>query len=160
MSEHAATLAAEVPEPWLLTIATAPDPHAVIALYAAAGWGRASAYDAATLAVALARTPILVAAWLPGDRLVGLARAFGDGVIHTALAEVLVHPAQRGRGIGQALVGAVSAACAGTALYAEALPGQAPFFARCGLVARPAMTVLSRPPTAPGTVTPAPDGAA
>jgi len=100
------------------------------------------------------------AAWLPGDRLVGLARAFGDGVIHTALAEVLVHPDQRGRGIGRALVAAVGSACAGTALYAEALPGQAPFFARCGLVARPAMTVLSRPPTAPGTVTAVPSGGA
>ncbi|WP_419187090.1 GNAT family N-acetyltransferase [Allomeiothermus silvanus] len=37
-------------------------------------------------------------------RLVGILRAFSDGVSTTHLSEILVHPAFRGQGIGTALM--------------------------------------------------------
>jgi len=76
-------------------------------------------------------------------------RAWGDTAVEETSGSC------RSCGIGQELVDAVNGTCAGTALYAEALPGQAPFFTRYSLVAPHAPIVHSRPATAPGLVTPA-----
>jgi len=77
----------------------------IVTLYEAVGW---SAYTKApaTLQAAIAGSSYVVAA-RRGSRLVGLARAVSDDATICYLQDVLVHPDERRKGVGRALVQAV-----------------------------------------------------
>ena len=85
-----------------------PKTSKLAALYEAVGW---SAYtqDEASLTRAVAQSLAVVTAWEGEERLVGLARAVGDGESILFIQDVLVHPEYQGHGIGSALVGELCA---------------------------------------------------
>ncbi|HET8627331.1 MAG TPA: GNAT family N-acetyltransferase [Thermomicrobiales bacterium] len=90
----------------------------------------------------------VASAW-DGARLVGLARLVGDGDGLAVLQHVGVDPAYRRQGVGQALVRACLAGCAGATVVA--LPrgaGAAAFLAGCGLTQRATALVRPAPLTA------------
>jgi len=116
-----------------------------IALYAAVGWGDADD-DEGKIQAALVNTMCVIQAIDRNGTLIGLARLFGDGIIHTSLAEIVVHPNWQRRGVGRAMLSKASEVCAGTAIFLETFRGQEHFFESCGFVARPQMVVMSRRP--------------
>ena len=73
-----------------------PKTSKLAALYEAVGW---SAYtqDEASLTRAGAQSLAVVTAWEGEERLVGLARAVGDGESILFIQDVLVHPEYQGR---------------------------------------------------------------
>jgi GNAT superfamily N-acetyltransferase len=68
-----------------------------------------------------------------GDHLVGAGRALADGLDCSYLADVAVHPAHQGRGLGKALIERLVALSQGhkkTILYAN--PGTEDFYSKLG----------------------------
>lgn len=76
-----------------------PDEHRRLA--EAVGWSHA--FDWASLPASLAGSTLGVVA-VDGHEVVGMARVVGDGVKYFAVQDVVVLPAQQGRGIGRALL--------------------------------------------------------
>jgi ribosomal protein S18 acetylase RimI-like enzyme len=119
-----------------------------IALYGAVGWGEADDYDEGKVQAALANTMCVIQAADRNGKLIGFARLFGDGVIHTSLAEIIVHPNWQRRGVGRAMLSKACELCAGTAIFLETFRGQECFFEGCGFTAKSHMVVMSRRPRA------------
>ena len=76
-------------------------PDAVRRLLDRTDWARGRSTDG--IATSLRSSAAIVGAW-DGDRLVGFARAIGDGVYRALIEDVVVDEAWRGRGIGLELV--------------------------------------------------------
>ncbi len=85
---------------------TAFDPDEVRALYEAVGWVN-YLKRADVLPEAFRRSLCVLAAWEDG-RPVGFIRAVGDGITVLFIQDLLVLPAYQGRGIGTALLRAMS----------------------------------------------------
>jgi predicted N-acetyltransferase YhbS len=77
---------------------------AIQRLSSAAGWPTPAARPAEALASWRSSHPTLVAA--AGGEVVGFVRALTDGEVTMYIAELLVAPAWRGRGLGRALLDA------------------------------------------------------
>jgi Acetyltransferase (GNAT) family len=70
-----------------------------------------------------------------GGALAGAGRALADGLDCAYIADVAVHPAHQGRGLGTAIIRQLVARCEGhkkIILYAN--PGSEPFYARLGFL--------------------------
>lgn len=131
-----------------IAVGERPSATEVIALYGAAGWGSADEYDEDAVQSALVNTMCLIHATDHDGRLIGFARLFGDGVFHTSLAEIIVHPNWQGRGVGTAMLSKACELCGGTSIFLETFKGQEHFFEGCGFVSRDRMVVMSRRPQA------------
>jgi N-acetylglutamate synthase-like GNAT family acetyltransferase len=103
-------------------------------------------YDAGQVEAALANTTCVVQAVDHDGMLIGFARLFGDGVGHTSLAEIIVHPAWQRRGVGRAMLARACEQCAGTVIFLDTFRGQEHFFESCGFAAKKQMVVMSRRP--------------
>ena len=75
----------------------------VLTLYRSAGWF-AQDDPAPQLDAMIANSFAVSAAFEPGGRLIGMARALSDGVSDAYILDVVVHPDRRGRGVGRGLV--------------------------------------------------------
>ena len=84
-----------------------PDVSALVGLYTSVGWA-VYARDPDKLLAAVRGSHVVVTAW-KGEALVGLARTVSDGVTIVYIQDILVHPSQQGRGVGQALVRSILA---------------------------------------------------
>ena len=135
-------------DPFVIVVAERPRASEVIALYGAAGWGSADDYDENAVQSALLNTMCVIHAADRDGRLIGFARLFGDGIFHTSLAEIIVHPKWQGKGVGTAMLSKACELCAGTAIFLETFRGQEHFFEGCGFVAKGHMVVMSRRPQA------------
>ena len=135
-------------DPFAVVVGERPRATEVIALYGAAGWGSAGDYDVDAVQSALVNTMCVIHAVDRDRRLIGFARLFGDGIFHTSLAEIIVHPNWQGKGVGTAMLPKACELCAGTAIFLETFKGQEHFFERCGFVAKSHMVVMSRRPQA------------
>ena len=93
-------------------------------------WPRS--YDRGRAAAALARTAN-VGAWAD-DQLVGAIRVLTDGYLFATVAELLVDPAFRGRGIGRALLDRSLAHAPRGVVFVGAHPAAVGFFERVGSV--------------------------
>ncbi len=116
-----------------------PEAGAFARLFATTGWDPEGRLTAARAAAALARSWYAVAAYDDG-RLVGIGRIVGDGVLHALLADVVVDPGYRHRGIGSEIVRRLAAECREQDIMDTQLfcaRGKRPFYERLGFVARP-----------------------
>ncbi len=116
----------------------------VIALYGLCGWGDADDYNPENVQAALLNSTCVIYAIDRSGTVVGLTRAFGDGIIHTALAEILVHPQWRRKGVGKAMLSKLCELHGDTAIFLETYKGQEDFFRSCGFVVKDQMVVMSR----------------
>jgi GNAT superfamily N-acetyltransferase len=131
---------------FVVAVGQALRPKNVIALYGAVGWGGVDDYDEDAVQSALGNTLCVIHATDGDGTLIGFARLFGDGVFHTSLAEIIVHPNWQRRGVGKAMLARACEFCSGTAIFLETFRGQEHFFERCGFVAKDHMVVMSRRP--------------
>ena len=117
---------------------SAPSPEAFAALFATTGWDPEGHLDGPAAAEALRHSWFDVSAW-DGDRLVGMGRIVGDGVLHALLADIVVDPAYRGRGIGSRIVGRLADECRRHRISDVQLfcaRGKRGFYERLGFTAR------------------------
>ena len=122
------------------------EPRSVAELYGSVGWGDPQAYRDAELRMMVAQSTFFAVAEENGQ-MIGLLRALSDRVSVTWIAEVVVQPAYQRRGVGAALIAVLLREFAHTAIYAEALAGTDPFFARFGITAKPGKLIAcSRKP--------------
>jgi aralkylamine N-acetyltransferase len=102
-------------------------------LCASVGWARR---EPAMIEKSLRNSIAVVTAWRD-DRLIGFARATGDGVFNATIWDVVVHPNCQGLGIGQLIMRALleeldAAKVQLVTLLAE--PGQERFYRRFGFI--------------------------
>ena len=131
-----------------VVVGQVPAARDVIALYGAVGWGKADAYNEGEIQAALTNTMCIIHATDRDGALIGLARLFGDGVLQTSLAEIVVHPNWQRRGVGRAMLSKACELCAATAIFLETFRGNESFFDHCDFIAREHMVVMSRRPQA------------
>lgn len=103
---------------------------AVQALSAAEGWRTAAERPTAAVAAWRASFPALVAE--ADGAVVGFLRAVSDRAVTTYVADVLVAPAWRGRGLATALLDACHALVPATRLDLLSVPGAVAFYERSG----------------------------
>lgn len=101
-------------------------------------------YDRARVAAALART-INIGAW-SGDGLVGSVRVLTDSYLFSVVAEILVDPAYRRRGVGRELMRRALEESPRGALFLGAQPQARGFFERIGCEPGPVGMVLRKSP--------------
>jgi GNAT superfamily N-acetyltransferase len=111
-------------------------------LCTAVGWAPVINFDAAP--ASLARSLLGVVAVVDG-RTVGMGRVVGDVAIYHYVQDVVVHPDQQHRGIGDAIVGRLVAQVRARAperafIGVFAATGSAPFYERHGFVVHEALT--------------------
>jgi GNAT superfamily N-acetyltransferase len=111
--------------PW-----NAADFAAIQALSAAEGWTTPAERPDASLASWHAAWPAIIAE--ADGRVVGFLRALSDGAVTTFVAELLVAPSWRGRGLGRALLDACQALAPTTRLDLLAEPAAAEFYTQVG----------------------------
>lgn len=85
-----------------ITAHEVPGPEELVGLYESVGWTKYIS-EPTRLHRAVMRSLRVVSA-RDGERLVGLARVVGDGLVIVYLQDILVDPAYQRRGIGQALL--------------------------------------------------------
>lgn len=110
-------------------------------LCTAVGWAPVLNFDAAP--ASLARSLLGVVA-TRGGRTIGMGRVVGDGAIYHYVQDVVVHPEEQKRGIGDAIVGRLL-----TRVHAQAperafigvfaAPGTKPFYERHGFIEHEAL---------------------
>jgi GNAT superfamily N-acetyltransferase len=103
---------------------------AIQRLSLAEGWPTPSNRPADALRSWQAAWPALVA--LSGGSLIGFIRALSDRAVTTYIAEILVIPEWRGRGVGSALLAVAQHLCPGTRLDLLATAESSPFYQRAG----------------------------
>lgn len=108
----------------------AADFPAIQALSAAEGWTTPAERPDASLASWQAAWPAIVAE--ADGRIVGFLRALSDGAVTTFVAELLVAPSWRGRGLGRSLLDACQALAPTTRLDLLAEPAAAEFYTQVG----------------------------
>jgi GNAT superfamily N-acetyltransferase len=99
-------------------------------------------YDLAAAAAAMARTTN-IGAW-DGERLIGAVRVLTDGYLFATVAEILVDPDYRRRGIGRELMFRALAAAPRGTLFFGAQPQSVGFFEKLGCEMGPLGMVMRR----------------
>ncbi|HZR43498.1 MAG TPA: GNAT family N-acetyltransferase [Ktedonobacteraceae bacterium] len=94
------------------------------------GWPTPESRPAEALAAWQHSWPTLVVA--EGERIVGFVRGITDGTITTYIAELLVDPEYRGRGLGRLLLDACHALCPLTRLDLISTEEAVPFYKSYG----------------------------
>jgi predicted N-acetyltransferase YhbS len=116
----------------------APSPVEYIDLRARAGWGAIDQETATRTIHAASFTACL----RDNDRLIGLVRAMGDGVLYFFLADLIIDPDYRGGGHGDTLMRLATEyfdrnAKPGASITLVALDGRETFYERFGFVRCP-----------------------
>ena len=116
-----------------------PNADGFVRLFETTGWDPKGRLTISAAREALRHTWYAASAY-DGDRLVGTGRIVGDGVLHALLADVIVDPAYRHRGIGSEIVERLVAECqrhrvVDTQLFCAG--GKRRFYERLGFLARP-----------------------
>ena len=115
----------------------APTPEEFVALRAGVGWGT---LDLAMAGDSLANTLFHVTV-RDEQKLVGMGRVVGDGVLYFYIQDVVVAPGQQGRGIGRMLMEAIEhylagATRPGATVGLLAAQGKEGFYRRYGYLER------------------------
>lgn len=115
-----------------------------IKLWIALGWGKHKDYNGRQVSQALCATTFIISARNKEGKLIGLARVLSDGIIHTLVADIAVHPDWRRQGIGEAMMKKIKERYGRTGIYLDALKENKIFFTKCGYKKRNNMIVFSR----------------
>jgi GNAT superfamily N-acetyltransferase len=133
----------------------APSPEGFAALFETTGWDSEERLDAVAAAGALRHSWFDVSAY-DGDRLVGMGRIVGDGVLHALLADIIVEPDYQGLGIGSRIVERLAEECRQHRISDVQLfcaRGKRGFYERLGFTARsddaPGMELAAAVPPGP-----------
>ncbi len=118
----------------------------LITLLTRSSWGTEDAYNDEKIQKMIKGCFLFLAAYNQEGSLVGYARVFSDDVSVTWLAEILVDPDHRGKGIGRELMREFLNRTMHTAIYAETFLGVEGFFKKFNLTQKPRMVVCSRKP--------------
>jgi ribosomal protein S18 acetylase RimI-like enzyme len=116
-------------------------------LYDGAGWWPGRPVDGIQECIDF--SDISIGAW-DGDHLAGYVRALTDGKYRAYVEDVVVDPAYRGRGIGEAMVAELVKALAGietVSLFCE--PERVPFYERNGFKRNATQVMMHRGPADP-----------
>ena len=122
----------------------------VLELYRSAGWWE-EGDDESAIPDLLAGSWAVGSAWCAG-RLIGMARVLSDGRSDAYIQDVVVLPADRGRGVGRGLVACLRDHCLGSGLRwigLVAQPGTEGFYRRLGfapLAGHVAMRLIQEKP--------------
>lgn len=116
----------------------APPAEDFVRLRAACGWGEI-ALDIAERSLSAGLFNVTVR---QGDRLAGIGRVVGDGVLYFYVQDVIVHPEFRGRGVGRMIVEALLdevLRCApyGATIGLMSAHGKEGFYEKFGFTRRP-----------------------
>ncbi|HET8629125.1 MAG TPA: GNAT family N-acetyltransferase [Thermomicrobiales bacterium] len=112
-------------------------------LSSAEGWPTPATRPGEALAAWRRSWPALVA--VEGEAVAGFVRALSDGEVTTYVAEILVAPAWRGRGVGRALLDACHALTPHTRIDLLATATSGPFYAAHGFRPMPGYRRSVRP---------------
>jgi len=97
------------------------------ALYIELGWGTARKYSPQRMAKALANCDIVVSARNGAGELVGIGRAFTDGVEYTKILDMVIAPEYQRQGVGRRMMLEIEKLTNGTTLYCETERKNFPF---------------------------------
>lgn len=114
----------------------------VASLYASIGWGEG--YTTESIRAALPHTDHYLVALNEKGGVIGLLRAFTDGVFVTWLGECAVARAYQQRGVGKGLMKAFLEKFAHTSIYLEAFTENRRFFETCGMRGNTGLAAFSR----------------
>ena len=98
-----------------------------------AGWGHISK----TTAIKSLSSTVISVCVRHDETLVGFGRVVGDGVLYFYVSDIFVHPSQRGRRLGEAIMGEIveqvrATAQPGATIAVLAAPGRETFYERAG----------------------------
>lgn len=128
---------------WLVrSVPTPADIASIRSLYTAAGWWREDAHDR-FLRMVEKSIVLFVCDPEAEQKAIGVLRALTDGVFTTWVAEVLVDPQYRRRGVARALVADLRERFPETTLYADVLATGSRFVEGVGFIPRPAFHVYT-----------------
>jgi len=119
-------------------------PEEAIDLWVKLKWGTRKDYSVKSVKKALYNTSFVFSARNENDNLIGLARVLSDGVFNTTVADIVVHPDYRGKGIGTKIMDKIKKLCKNTPIYLDGFKKNDEFFKWCGYVKRENMAVYSR----------------
>ena len=119
-------------------------PKEAIKLWTSMNWGTENDYNEDKVREALNNTFFIVFARNADNELIGLARVFGDGVLHICIAEVAVHPEFQHHGLGGKIMDIINKRFGNTSIYLDAFCENEKFFEKCGFVKRSNMSVFSK----------------
>jgi GNAT superfamily N-acetyltransferase len=116
----------------------APEPEAFVKLRSDCGWGEIS-LDAATAALQRSVIDLTV---FEGDRLIGMGRVVGDGVLYFYLQDIIVLPTHRNQSIGRQIVSrlleqSLARAATGATIGLMSAKGKETFYRHFGFQERP-----------------------
>jgi GNAT superfamily N-acetyltransferase len=115
-----------------------PKPEAFVKLRSDCGWGEISR-ETATAALKRSVVDLTV---FEGDRLIGMGRVVGDGVLYFYLQDIIVLPTHRKRSIGRQIVSklleeSLARAATGATIGLMSAKGKEAFYQHFGFQERP-----------------------
>ena len=114
-----------------------------ITLWSKVGWGNTDDYNQGKVKKAINNTFYVVFVRNQEGQLVGLTRVIGDGVLHMNIADIVVDPDYRKRGIGALMLSQIKKDLKDSAVYLESLPGNEKFFQASGYKIKKEMQVFT-----------------
>ncbi len=107
--------------------------HEIASVYISSGWGQAEHHPDDTIRK-MFQTAHFILCLDAHSHIVGLLRAFSDGVMVSWLAEIVVMPEWRNKGLGTAMIQLFLQDFPHTPVYVEALPESVPWFQKHGIL--------------------------
>ncbi len=116
----------------------------LIDLWCSVGWGKQENYNPDSITELIRNTTSIIYSRSDSGLLVGAARIFSDLVMTTYVAEIVVRPEYRMKGIGKSIMNELKAVFKDTGIYLDVLPGNENFAEKCGFTKKGNMSVFSR----------------
>ena len=117
-------------------------PGEAAALYVELGWGTVKEYSERRMERSLANCDIVVSARSGAGDLIGIARAFTDGVEYTKILDMVIAPEYQRNGVGREMMLAIEKLAKGTTLYCETERKNFPFVEKLKYKKRKGLTVF------------------
>lgn len=114
-----------------------------IELYLSLKWGDDSEYSEEKMKKALENTTMIISARDESGKLIGFARVLSDRVLHTSVADIVVHPDYQRQRVGKQMMELVKKNFGSSGIFIDAFRENEKFFWECGYEKRD-MLVFSK----------------